>query len=152
MFDILVYLFKNYYTPQACPTADVLAKRLAAAGFEYDDIDEAIRWLLGLAETTENCVNLAQTQSQGIRIYAEVEHQQLGPEVIGFISFLETTDVLPPPLREIVIERALACKDSPVSLERVKVIALMVLWSQEADIDYLILEELLRHDQTPLLH
>lgn len=152
MFDILVYLFKNYYTPQACPTADVLAKRLAAAGFEYDDIDEAIRWLLGLAETTENCVNLAQTQSQGIRIYAEVEHQQLGPEVIGFISFLETTDVLPPPLREIVIERALACKDAPVSLERVKVIALMVLWSQEADIDYLILEELLRHDQAPLLH
>lgn len=152
MFDILVYLFKNYYTPQACPTADVLAKRLAAAGFEYDDIDEAIRWLLGLAETTENCVNLAQTQSQGMRIYAEVEHQQLGPEVIGFISFLETTDVLPPPLREIVIERALACKDSPVSLERVKVIALMVLWSQEADIDYLILEELLRHDQAPLLH
>lgn len=152
MFDILVYLFKNYYTPQACPTADVLAKRLAAAGFEYDDIDEAIRWLLGLAETTENCVNLAQTQSQGMRIYAEVEHQQLGPEVIGFISFLETTDVLPPPLREIVIERALACKDTPVSLERVKVIALMVLWSQEADIDYLILEELLRHDQAPLLH
>jgi Smg protein len=152
MFDILVYLFKNYYTPQACPTADVLAKRLAAAGFEYDDIDEAIRWLLGLAETTENCVNLAQTQSQGTRIYAEVEHQQLGPEVIGFISFLETTDVLPPPLREIVIERALACKDTPVSLERVKVIALMVLWSQEADIDYLILEELLRHDQAPLLH
>jgi Smg protein len=152
MFDILVYLFKNYYTPQACPTADVLAKRLAAAGFEYDDIDEAIRWLLGLAETTENCVNLAQTQSQGMRIYAEVEHQQLGSEVIGFISFLETTDVLPPPLREIVIERALACKDTPVSLERVKVIALMVLWSQEADIDYLILEELLRHDQAPLLH
>ena len=152
MFDILVYLFKNYYTPQACPTADVLAKRLAAAGFEYDDIDEAIRWLLGLAETTENCVNLAQTQSQVMRIYAEVEHQQLGSEVIGFISFLETTDVLPPPLREIVIERALACKDTPVSLERVKVIALMVLWSQEADIDYLILEELLRHDQAPLLH
>ena len=42
MFDILVYLFKNYYTPQACPTADVLAKRLAAAGFEYDDIGAAL--------------------------------------------------------------------------------------------------------------
>lgn len=152
MFDILVYLFKNYYTPQACPTADVLAKRLAAAGFEYDDIDEAIRWLLGLAETTENCVNLEQTQSTGMRIYAEVEHQKLGPEAIGFISFLESTDVLPPPLREIVIERALACTNTPVSLERVKVIALMVLWSQEAEIDYLILEELLRHDNDPLLH
>lgn len=152
MFDILVYLFKNYYTPQACPTADVLAKRLAAAGFEYDDIDEAIRWLLGLAETTENCVDLAQTQSTGLRVYAEFEHQKLGSEVIGFICFLENSQVLPPPLREIVIERALACTHEPVSLERVKVIALMVLWSQEADIDYLILEELLRHDQDPLLH
>lgn len=152
MFDILVYLFKNYYTPQACPTADVLAKRLAAAGFEYDDIDDAIKWLLGLAETTENCVNLAQTRSKGQRVYAPFEQQKLAPEVIGFITFLETSDVLPPPLREIVIERALACEDEPVSLERVKVIALMVLWSQEADIDYLILEELLRHDQEPLLH
>ena len=35
MFDVLVYLFRNYYTPQACPTADVLAKRLVAAGFEH---------------------------------------------------------------------------------------------------------------------
>jgi Smg protein len=33
MFDILVYLFENYYTPEACPSAEVLAKRLAAAGF-----------------------------------------------------------------------------------------------------------------------
>ena len=41
MFDVLVYLFKHYYTPQACPTADVLAKRLVAAGFEHDDIDDA---------------------------------------------------------------------------------------------------------------
>ena len=34
MFDILVYLFENYYTPEACPSAEVLAKRLAAAGFD----------------------------------------------------------------------------------------------------------------------
>ncbi|HTJ98800.1 MAG TPA: DUF494 family protein, partial [Bordetella sp.] len=47
MFDILVYLFENYYTPQACPAADVLAKRLAAAGFEHEDIDDALGWLYG---------------------------------------------------------------------------------------------------------
>ena len=42
MFDILVYLFENYYTPEACPSAEVLAKRLAAAGFEHTDIDDAL--------------------------------------------------------------------------------------------------------------
>jgi len=144
MFDVLVYLFHNYYTPQACPTADVLAKRLAAAGFEDDEIDEALQWLMGLAQTTEQCVDLAEHTGTGTRVYAELESQRLSPEAIGFITFLENTDVLGAPLREIVIERAMACEESPVTLDRIKVIALMVLWSQQAEVDHLILEELLR--------
>lgn len=153
MFDVLVYLFQNYYTPQACPTADVLAKRLAAAGFEHEEIDEALRWLLGLAEATEDCVELANHGGDGTRIYADVEQQRLSPEAIGFITFLEATDVLAAPLREIVIDRAMACHDGLVTLERIKVIALMVLWSQEAEIDHLILEELLRnHDGDEICH
>lgn len=153
MFDVLVYLFHNYYTPQACPTADVLAKRLAAAGFEDDEIDEALQWLMGLAQTTEHCVDLAQYKGNGARIYAEIERQRLSPEAIGFITFLENTEVLAPPLREIVIERAMACEESPVTLDRIKIIALMVLWSQEAEVDHLILEELLRlHDGQDTCH
>ena len=84
MFDILVYLFENYYTPQACPAADVLAKRLAAAGFEHEDIDDALGWLYGLAETTERCVDLAQAPTSGTRIYTDNEYSQLGTESIGF--------------------------------------------------------------------
>lgn len=152
MFDVLVYLFHNYYTPEACPSADVLAKRLAAAGFEHEDIDEALGWLIGLAEATEDCEELANTESHGTRFYAASEQQQLGVEAIGFITFLENTGVLGAPMREIVIERALACSESPVSLETIKIIALMVLWSQEADVDRLILEELLRHDGDRLTH
>ncbi len=153
MFDVLVYLFHNYYTPQACPRADVLAKRLAAAGFEDDEIDEALSWLMGLAKATEHCVELAQSGTSGIRVYAEVERQHLSPEAIGFITFLENTEVLQAPLREIVIDRALACEEAPVGLARIKVIALMVLWSQEAEVDHLILEELLRlHDGEDTCH
>jgi Smg protein len=37
----------------------------------------------------------------------------------------------------------LAVRESPVSLAKLKVIVLMVLWSQQADIDVLMLEELL---------
>jgi Smg protein len=152
MFDILVYLYENYYTPQACPAADVLAKRLAAAGFEHEDIDDALGWLYGLAETTERCVDLAQAPTSGTRIYTDNEYQQLGSESIGFIAFLESAGVLPAPLREIVIDRGRASPDSPVPLSKIKIIALMVLWSQEAEIDNLVLEELLDEDGVRLLH
>jgi len=152
MFDILVYLFENYYTPQACPTADVLAKRLAAAGFEHGDIDEALSWLMGLAETTEQCVELAQSPSSGLRVYAQQEQDHLGASAIGFITFLESSGALPAALREIVIDRAMATPEAPVTLEKIKIIALMVLWSQEAEVDHLILEELLREDGDRLLH
>ena len=108
MFDILVYLFENYYTPQACPSADVLAKRFIAVGFEHEDVDDALGWLYGLAETTERCVDLAYTPSSGTRIYTDHKYQQFGSESIGFITFLESTGVLPTRLREIVIDRALA--------------------------------------------
>ena len=152
MFDILVYLFENYYNPEACPSADVLAKRLVAAGFEHEDIDDALGWLVGLAETTEQCVGLAQSPGSGTRVYAESEARHLGPAAIGFITFLEANGSLSPALREIVIDRAMAAADSPISIQKIKIIALMVLWSQESEVDHLILEELLRDDEDRPLH
>jgi len=153
MFDILVYLFENYYTPQACPEADVLAHKLAAAGFEHEDIDDALGWLRGLAQTTEQCVPLAQGQNgDSHRIYTDHEYRVLGTCAIGFISFLENSGVLPPALREILVDRAQATGETPISLEKIKIIALMVLWSQEADVDHLILEELLADDLSRLSH
>ncbi|NGM86200.1 DUF494 domain-containing protein [Parapusillimonas sp. SGNA-6] len=153
MFDILVYLFENYYTPQACPEADVLAHKLAAVGFEHEDINEALGWLHGLAETTEQCGQLAlNPQGDSRRVFTDHEYQTLGTQAIGFITFLENSGVLPTVLREIVIERAQATNESPISLAKIKIIALMVLWSQEAEVDHLVFEELLTDDQTRLSH
>lgn len=152
MFDILVYLFENYYTPQACPAAEVLAKRLAAAGFEHEDIDDALGWLYGLAESSARCVDLASVSGTGTRIYTDHEFRQLGTESIGFIVFLESAGVLPAHLREIVIDCALASPMTPVTLSKLKIIALMVLWSQEAEIDHLVLEELLDDEGARRLH
>ncbi len=153
MFDILVYLFETYYTPQACPEADVLANKLAAVGFEHEDINDALGWLHGLAETTEQCGNLAQLpQGDSRRIFTDQEYQVLGTQAIGFITFLENSGVLPAALREIVIERAQATHQSPISLGKIKIIALMVLWSQEAEVDHLVFEELLADDRTRLSH
>ncbi|MGB3290251.1 MAG: DUF494 domain-containing protein [Burkholderiaceae bacterium] len=153
MFDILVYLFETYYTPQACPEADVLAHKLAAVGFEHEDINDALGWLHGLAETTEQCSQLVQSpQGDSRRIFTDHEYQTLGTQAIGFITFLENSGVLPTVLREILIERAEATNESPISLAKIKIIALMVLWSQEAEVDHLVFEELLADEHTRLSH
>lgn len=156
MYDILVYLFENYYTPEACPRAEILASKLAAAGFEHEDIDDALSWLRELANTTEQCLVLApldrHTESRAPRIYTEQEYHALGTEAIGFIVFLENSGVLPPALREILIGCAQAAHQAPLSLTEIKVLALMVLWSQEAEVDHLIFEELLADDDPRLAH
>jgi len=152
MFDILVYLFDNYHAPEACPDADVLARRLAAVGFEHEDIDDALSWLSGLAKSTQHCVDLARLPTSSARVYAEIEYQLLGTDAIGFITFLENAGTLSAPLREIVIERAIALNDIPVPLDKLRIIVLMVLWSQEADIDNLVLEELLEEGSHHGLH
>lgn len=51
MFDVLVYLYENYWRPDACPDHGQLSRKLSAVGFETDEIQEALNWLDGLAET-----------------------------------------------------------------------------------------------------
>ena len=152
MYDILVYLFENYYTPQACPKADVLAHKLAAVGFEHEDIDEALGWLHGLAQSTERFAPIEHSARSSARVYSDEEYQTLGTEAIGFITFLENSGVLRPALREIVIERAQATDESPVALDEMRIIALMVLWSQETEVDHLLLEELLNGERSSISH
>ena len=153
MFDILVYLFETYYTPQACPKAEVLAHKLAAVGFEDEEINEALSWLHGLSESAALHEPLSQPHHEhSTRIFTEYEHQTLGQTAIGFICFLENSGVLPPTLREVIIERAQALNESPVSLAKIKIVALMVLWNNEAEIDHLVFEELLTDDEERLSH
>jgi Smg protein len=61
---------------------------------------------------------------------------------MGFISFLESAGVLPAPMREVVIDRAMAAPGAPVSLDDLKVIILMVYWSFGKEPDALVLDEL----------
>lgn len=51
-----------------------------------------------------------------------------------------------------MIDRSFALGEAPVPLEKLKIIVLMVLWSQETEIDNLILEELLEDGSARQLH
>ncbi len=150
MFDVLVYLYENYWRPDACPDADRLARKLTAVGFESDEIHEALAWLEGLAYLAESEVQ--DQQADSLRVYTPQELDHLGEVSIGFLRFLEASGVLPPALREMVIDRAYAIDGGPIDLEELKIIVLMVFWSLGTEPDALILDELFVDEDERLIH
>ncbi len=154
MFDILVYLYETYYRPDACPEPEALARKLSAVGFDDVEISEALVWLTDLTEMADAETNAA-FSSSGTRFYVDLEYDALGSAAVGFIQFLESAKVISPTQREIVIERALALEESPVGLGKLKIIVLMLLWSQGKEPDALMFDDLFGSDdeQAPrLLH
>jgi Smg protein len=170
MFEVLVYVYENYWQGDACPEADRLGRKLIAAGFEADEIHDAIAWLEGLnlaAQSTQIAVgggapsmparSVAFSQSvlpsvappeparqsdHSLRIYSVAEQAHLGAECLGFICFLESSGVLPPHMREIVVDRAMAAPSNPFTLDDLKIIVLMVYWSFGHEPEALVLDEL----------
>ena len=151
MFDILVYLFDNYFQTDACPDAAQLALKLSAAGFDDEEISEALEWLDGLREAGSDLPAIG-AESSSTRCYSEEETGRLDAECRGFLVFLGNSGVLSPLTREVIIERAMALSDHAVSLSKLKIIVLMVLWNQHQAMDTLILEELLSDDNARFMH
>ncbi len=152
MFDILVYLFENYSHTEACPDSDQLALKLSAAGFDNDEIHEALEWLDGLQQLGGISRPRIAADSMSTRCYCDDELAKLDVECRGFIAFLENADVLSPLTREMIIERAMALSEFAVPLSKMKIIVLMVLWAQHQTMDTLILEELLSGDSARFIH
>ena len=148
MFEVLVFVYENYWRGDACPELPQLERKLSAHGFEPDEIHEALVWLDGLnlvAENTSVQMDQAQIAAPGassLRVYSTAEQDHLGAECLGFISFLVSSGVLPAAMREIVVDRAMAVTEGPVTLDDLKVIVLMVYWRFGHEPDALILDEL----------
>jgi Smg protein len=154
MFDVLVYVYENYWRGDACPELPQLERKLSAIGFDAEEIRDAINWLdgLNLAAQSTLCLDAPRDPAPGwsaspsphsLRIYSVAEQNHLGAGCLGFISFLESAGVLPPPMREVVMDRAMAVQGlEPLSLDDLKIIILMVYWSFGEEPDALILDEL----------
>ncbi|HEY4658327.1 MAG TPA: DUF494 domain-containing protein [Gemmatimonadaceae bacterium] len=143
MFEVLVYLFENYYQSEKYPDHETLALKLTAAGFENEEISEALDWLNGLVRPREDA-SYEQLDTHGsCRVFTQGELAKLSAESRGFLIFLESARVLSPGLRELIIDRAMAVEDDVVELEKLKVVVLIVLWTCRGDVDTLMLEELL---------
>jgi len=152
MFDILVYLFENYYQTETYPDQDTLERKLHAAGFENEDIHDALDWLNDLTRSPEDSLPNSLDMRSSFRGYNGEEAGKLALETRGFIAFLESARILTPLLRELVIERAMALPDEIVRLDKLKVIVLMVLWTRRGNVDALILDELLPDGEKRQMH
>lgn len=152
MFEVLVFVYEHYWRGDACPELKQLGRKLSAAGFESDEIEAALAWLDGLnlaarntqITTSDNPLQpvALHPAATSLRVYSSVEQDHLGAEALGFLSFLESAGVLPAPMREIVIDRAMAVPGGPTELDDLKIIVLMVYWSAGVEPDALVLDEL----------
>ena len=155
MFEVLVFVYENYYTGEACPDPAHLERKLSAVGFESEEIDDAMAWLKGLDLAAHSAPPepwLLQPSPDSVRIYPAAEQRQLGTACIGFITFLESSGVLTPHMREVIVDRAMAACASPVALEDLKIIILMVYWSFGQEPDALVLDELCENTTERVAH
>ena len=56
MFEVLVFMFENYFAHHAMPDSEVLTQELSAAGFEQSDITGAVSWFDEMNTKTSNIV------------------------------------------------------------------------------------------------
>ncbi|MES1981284.1 MAG: DUF494 domain-containing protein [Pseudomonadota bacterium] len=151
MFDILMFLFESYFHAGSYPDSDKLSLKLSAAGFEDEDISRALGWLSALKQLTSadypDVIN-----DSGTRYYADLEIERISPEARLFLAFWEQNKMITPVEREMIIDRAVALGRSNLALDKVKLIALMVLWNQHEELDPLIVEDLLTPVNPSNLH
>ena len=151
MFEILMYLFESYFDADSYPEADKLSRKLSAAGFEGDEISEALIWLSALQ--TQNLDNYPSSlEHTGQRHFAELELQLISDEARQFLLFTEQQKLISAVEREMVIDRSVALKQENLALDKLKLIMLMVLWSRHQDLDPLLIEELLTPLHSAQLH
>ncbi|MGV8805132.1 MAG: DUF494 domain-containing protein [Polaromonas sp.] len=169
MFEVLVYVYENYWQGAACPESDRLGRKLMAAGFDADEIQQALIWLEGLSVAARGTQlsapdisseptapsrsgGLQAQSSNSLRVYSVAEQTHLGPQSLGFVSFLDNAGMLAPHMREVVLDRAMAAPGDPVALDDLKIIVLMVFWSFGKEPDALLLDELCEDTEGRLAH
>ncbi|KXS31730.1 MAG: Uncharacterized protein AWT59_2145 [Candidatus Gallionella acididurans] len=151
MFEILIYLFESYFDAGSYPEPDKLSRKLSAAGFEGDEISEALTWLSALQEQNPDSYP-ASLEHTGQRHFAELELQFICDEARQFLLFAEQQHLISAIEREMTIDRSVALKQKNLGLDKLKLIMLMVLWNRHQDLDPLLVEELLTPLHSAQLH
>lgn len=142
MFDILVYLFENYFDAGNCPDSATLTRKLTMAGFDDEEITLALDWLSDLSRHDEEGYLARLTESNSMRHFTEEEMEIIDTEGRGFIFFLEQAEAINPLQRELLIDRVIRMDGDTSSVEKIKLVVLFDLWIQNQLTDRHIIEGL----------
>ena len=153
VFDVLMYLFENYYMDEenpVTPDRESVQQELHNAGFPAPEIEQAFNWLEDLATGTPPPVMQAE---HSLRLFSRQETERLDTECQGLLLFLEQMGVLNPISRERVIDRAMALENDDFDIDQLKWVVLMVLFNQPGEeAAYTWLEDMVFENMTNGLH
>jgi len=154
IFDVLVYLFENYIDAGDEPAIETgdLKTELLEAGFTGSYVDRAFDWMDELSSMPSEAVD-SYTEQKSVRIYSPEERQRFDIDAQGFLMFLEQAGIVDKMRRELIIDRAMALGDTIISVEHIKWVTLIVLFSQSGmETNFSQMEELVYGDIPFLLH
>jgi Smg protein len=128
VFDVLIYLFERFMDDdmESQPDSDEVRIDLLEAGFPQAEISKALDWLDALTEHQD----IEAVSTPAFRVFCPEEMARLDTESRGLLMFLEQCGILTSASRERVIDRVMAIDEQHLSLENLKWMVLMVLFSQ----------------------
>ena len=120
VFDVLMYLFDNYFEEDYEINSDQesLKYELVQAGFGDNQVSKAFDWLEGLALQKDLIQSDNLSDKATLRMYSEREMEKLDVKCRGFLIFLEQSGVLDAYDREVVIDRAMALEAEEIDLQQ----------------------------------
>jgi len=144
--DVLMFLFERYLdddelneTSRVTDERDSIQIRLEEMGFHNQEINQAFDWLEDL-ENLQDKQQFLPIKETSTRIYSDEEKKLIGIESIGFLHFLEQTNILTPLTRELILDRVAALA-TPLDAEQMKWIIMIVLHSHPGEENVLALME-----------
>lgn len=152
MFEVLVFMFENYFSHHTAPDNTVLEQELSAAGFEQKDILGAFDWFQEMTSQLSGQQSEYNLDKLSTRIFSQQELDRLDTESISFITFMQQANVINDMERELILDRAMALQLAEVTIEETRWITMMALWNQGREKDYLFVEDALFNPRGQTLH
>ena len=143
MFEVLVFMFENYFANQSMPDDATMEQELSAAGFEQNDILGAFDWYQQMKSMLSAPEHHYAHNDTAMRMFTKVELKRINTESLGFLIFLQQADVINDVERDLIIDRAMALKKVFIGIEEIRWITMMALWNQGREKDYSFVEDAL---------
>ncbi len=131
MLDVLIYVFEKHLRSHGgvCFHRERLAHDLINAGFDDEQVSDALVWLDELKQGQADMTSLAEASAASIRGYHEEEIAKLGASNINLLISMEKLRILSVALRELVMDRLMALPGDRLATYQVKCVVLLVLLS-----------------------